>query len=157
MTACVWRIAVEAPAWTANDLSGTGAKLSGGRWNSPGTPMIYCATTIALATLETVVYLGTGSLPLNRFLVRIDIPDSVWAARSVLDPLPGGWDAVPAGLTSRAAGDAWAASASSALLMVPSVIVPDEFNVLINPLHADVALITATTIKRWIYDPRFFS
>lgn len=119
--------------------------------------MIYCATTIALATLETVVYLGTGSLPLNRFLVRIDIPDSVWAARSVLDPLPGGWDAVPAGLTSRAAGDAWAASASSALLMVPSVIVPDEFNVLINPLHADVALITATTIKRWIYDPRFFS
>ncbi|MYM87471.1 RES domain-containing protein [Rugamonas sp. FT82W] len=157
MTTPLWRIAVEAPAYTANDLSGAGAKISGGRWNSIGTPLIYSATNIALATIETVLYLRNGGLPFNRFLVRIDVPDGVWATRLVLDPLPGGWDAVPSGMSSRMAGDAWAASASSVLLMVPSVSVPDEYNVLINPLHPDAASITATTVKRWIYDPRFFS
>ncbi len=157
MTTPLWRIAVEAPAYTANDLSGAGAKMTGGRWNSVGTPLIYSATNIALATIETVLHVRSGGLPFNRFLVRIDVPDDVWAARVVLDPLPGGWDAVPAGMTSRMKGDAWAASGSSALLLVPSVSVPDEYNVLINPLHPDVASITATTIKRWTCDPRFFS
>lgn len=157
MTMSLWRIAVEAPTYTANDLSGAGAKITGGRWNSVGTPLIYSATNIALATIETVLHIRGGGLPFNRFLVRIDVPDGVWAARVVLGPLPGGWDAVPYGLTSRTTGDAWAASNSSALLLVPSVSVPDEYNVLISPQHPDVTSITATTMKRWIYDPRFFS
>jgi RES domain-containing protein len=156
MTMALWRIAQETPTYAANDLGGTGAKLTGGRWNSIGTPLIYCATNIALATIETVLHLRAGGLPFNRFLVRIDVPDTVWAARAVLDPLPGGWDAVPAGMTSRSTGDAWVASAGSALLLVPSVSVPDEFNVLINPIHPDTASITATTLKRWLYDPRLF-
>lgn len=157
MTVAVWRIAVEAPAYTADDLSGMGAKLTGGRWNSIGTPVLYCATSIALATLETVHYLRAGGLPFNRYLVRVDIPDAPWKARRTLDPLPGGWDAIPAGATARAAGDAWIASASSALLLVPSVLVPDECNVLVNPRHPEAAGIVATTVKRWHYDPRFFS
>ena len=156
MTVQVWRISAEAPTYTADDLRGTGAKLTGGRWNSKGTPVVYCSSSIALATLETITYLRNGSLPFNRYLVRIDVPDAVWNARKVLDPLPGGWDAIPAGLTARAAGDAWIASSASAILLVPSVIVPDEYNVLINPQHSDAAAIVATTVKRWIYDPRFF-
>lgn len=156
MTVSVWRIAVEAPTYAANDLSGTGAKMTGGRWNSKGTPVVYSAANIALATLETVHYLSGGGLPYNRYLVRIDIPDAVWAARRVLDPLPGGGDAIPAGMTARTAGDAWIASGETALLLVPSVIVPDEYNVLINPRHGDAAGTVATTLKRWIYDPRFF-
>lgn len=156
MTVSVWRIAVEGPAYAANDLSGTGAKMTGGRWNSKGTPVVYCATNIALATLETVHYLSTGGMPFNRYLVRIDIPDVVWDARQVLAPLPVGWDAVPAGLTARTAGDGWIASGAAALLLVPSVIVPDEYNVLINPQHGSAASLTATSIRRWVYDPRFF-
>lgn len=156
MTVPVWRIAVEAPTYTANDLTGTGAKMTGGRWNSKGTPVVYCATNIALATLETVHYLRSGGLPFNRYLVRVDIPDAVWDVRQVLDPLPGGWDAIPAGLTARTAGDGWIASGATALLLVPSVIVPDEYIVLINPQHGDSTAIVATTLKRWIYDPRFF-
>lgn len=70
--------------------------------------------------------------------------------------LPGGRDAIPAGLSARTAGDGWIASGATALLLVPSVIVPDEYNVLINPRHGDAAAITSTIIKRWIYDPRFF-
>ncbi|MFS2139345.1 RES family NAD+ phosphorylase [Duganella sp. Dugasp56] len=157
MTVPLWRIAVEAPTYAANDLSGAGAKMTGGRWNSIGTPLVYSATSIALATIETVLHIRSGGLPFNRFLVRIDVPDAVWGARIVLDPLPGGWDAVPSGMTSRMTGDAWAALNRSALLLVPSVSVPDEYNALINPQHPDATSITATTIKRWIYDPRFFS
>lgn len=156
MSVPIWRIAVEAPTYAANDLTGTGAKITGGRWNSAGTPLVYCAINIALATLETVHYLRSGGLPFNRYLVRIDVPDDVWAARLVLDPLPGGWDAIPAGLTARMTGDKWAGSSATALLLVPSVIVPQEHNVLINPMHPDAARITATTLSRWIYDPRFF-
>ncbi|MDR7051494.1 RES domain-containing protein [Duganella sp. 3397] len=156
MTVAVWRIAVEAASYTANDLSGTGARLTGGRWNSRGTPVVYCAVNIALATIETVQYLKVGGLPYNRYLVRIDIADDVWNACTVLAPLPGGWDAIPAGLSARAAGDAWIASGASALLRVPSVMVPDEDNILINPQHPDAAAITATTLKRWLYDPRLF-
>ncbi|MEC5218640.1 RES domain-containing protein [Actimicrobium sp. GrIS 1.19] len=156
MTVSVWRIAVEAPAYAADDLAGTGAKLSGGRWNRVGTPMLYCASNIALATLETVVHIRGNPLPLNRFLVRVDIPDAVWETRTVLNPLPGGWDALPAGLASIRAGEQWVAGAACAILLVPSVIVPDEQNVLINPAHRDTGNISATTLKKWHYDPRFF-
>jgi len=152
----LWRIAVEAPAYAADDLSGTGAKMTGGRWNSKGTPMVYCSSSIALATLETVHYLRGGGLPFNRYLVQIDIPDPVWNTREILHPLPGGWDAIPAGMSARSTGDGWVSAGKSALLVVPSVIVPDECNVLINPQHGDAKSIVATTRKRWIYDPRFF-
>lgn len=156
MTISLWRIAVEAPDYTANDMTGTGAKITGGRWNTPGTPMVYCASNIALATLETLSYLRSGSLPFNRFLVRIDVPDDVWALRETLRPLPGGWDAIPSGVASRKAGDIWVTSNRSPLLLVPSVIVPEEHNLLINPAHPEAAKIIAVTVKRWIYDPRFF-
>jgi RES domain-containing protein len=156
LTVSLWRIAVEAPAYAATDLTGAGAKISGGRWNSKGTAVVYCATNIALTTIETVVYLGSGRLPFNRYLVRVDIPDAVWDKRTASNPLPGGWDAVPAGPTSKLAGDRWVAAGTAALLQVPSVIVPDEHNILINPQHADAAGITAFTVRRWIYDLRFF-
>ena len=152
----LWRIAVETPAYPASDLSGTGARITGGRWNSKGSPVVYCSTSIALATLETVHYLRGGGLPFNRYLVRIAIPDVVWNARQVLDPFPGGWDAIPAGLSGKRAGDGWIAAGKSALLLVPSVIVPDEYNVLLNPRHADAEAVTASTVRRWSYDPRFF-
>ena len=156
MTVTVWRIATEAPACAANDLSGASAKKTGGRWSRKGTRIVYCATNIALATLETVCYLRNGRLPFNRFLVRVGIPTASWDERRFLDPLPGGWDAIPAGRSSKQAGEKWIAATSSALLLVPSVIVPDEYNVLINPNYSGVSAITAETLKRWDYDPRFF-
>lgn len=157
MTFVIWRIAVEAPAYAANDLSGAGARITGGRWNSIGTSMLYCSANIALATLETLSFIRTGSLPFNRYLVRIEVPDPVWEMREVLTPLPGGWDAIPAGLTSRKAGDRWIADSRSPLLAVPSVMVPDEYNILINPAHPAVRRLVATTVRRWAYDARFFS
>jgi RES domain-containing protein len=65
-----------------------------------------------------------------------------------------GWDAEPASITSIRLGTAWARSGASAILRVPSVIVPEEENILINPAHPDTAGITATKARRWLYDPR---
>jgi RES domain-containing protein len=152
----VWRIATDTATYQADDLSGAGAKATGGRWNETGIAIIYASETRALACLETIVHLNAGGLPFNRYLVEITIPDDIWAGAQVASPgtLHVGWDAEPAGMVSIQFGTAWARSGSSALLVVPSVIVHEECNVLINPAHADSARITAIKQRKWLYDPR---
>jgi len=148
----VWRIAADAPAYTADDLTGTGAKLSGGRWNRKGTPMIYAASNRALACLETMVHLNVGDLPLNRYLVELAIPEKLFAAAARFNAQHHvGWDAIPEGLVSLEAGQGWIKQSTSAVMIVPSVIVPEEFNVLINPAHPDARAITANKVRKWLY------
>ena len=156
MNVTVWRIATDTKSYEADDLSGAGAKTTGGRWNEAGDPLVYTSETQALACLETVVHLNAGGLPLNRYLVSVTIPASVWAGARTETPgsLPVGWDADPSGRASIQFGSAWIRSMASALLRVPSVIVPDEYNVLINPLHPDSRAIIAVKIRKWLYDPR---
>lgn len=156
MSRRLWRIATDTRQYTADDLSGTGARLSGGRWNDVGTAVVYCSESRSLACLETVVHLNAGGLPFNRYLVEIEVPDDIWAAAETAGPatLPVGWDAEPAGLESIRFGSAWAAGLRSAMLLVPSVIVPEEQNALINPSHPDAARITARKHRKWLYDPR---
>jgi RES domain-containing protein len=156
LTVYLWRIATDTADYEADDLGGKGAEKTGGRWNRPGRPVIYTASTVALACLETVVHLGAGSLPLNRFLVRVEVPDEVWAAARQLTPadLRVGWNAIPEGKVSLDTGDGWLHDARTALLVVPSVIVPEESNVLINPRHADTARIRAVKARAWFYDQR---
>ena len=156
MSVTVWRIATDTPDYEADDLSGAGAKRTGGRWNEAGAPMVYTSETQALACLETIVHLNTGGLPLNRFLVSITIPEAIWMAARVETSatVPAGWNAEPAGRASIRFGTIWSRSRASALLRVPSIIVPDECNVLINPLHPDTSGIRAVKMRRWLYDPR---
>lgn len=151
----IWRIATDTRDYEAHDLSGKGAEATGGRWNRPGRAVVYAASSVSLACLETVVHLNALDLPLNRFLVAITVPGDVWLARSQLLPPPVGWSAVPEGKASLDAGDAWLQSGASALLAVPSVIVPEEMNLMINPAHADARRITATKLRPWFYDSRF--
>lgn len=150
----VWRIAADTPAYEAHDLSGRGAQMHGGRWNRPGRAVVYASSSIALAALETLVHLNAGGLPLNRYLVAIEVPERLWAARAVLSDLPVGWDAIPEGRVSLDLGDAWLRGAASAVLQVPSVVVPEEFNVLINPMHPDAGSIKAVKRRAWRYDGR---
>jgi RES domain-containing protein len=159
VTVSLWRIAIDAREYEAHDLSGKGAETTGGRWNRPGRPVVYAASSIALACLETVVHLNAGGLPLNRFLVRIDVPDGVWAARQVRSQgdLPVGWDAIPEGKVSLDLGDAWLQSEATALLVVPSVVVPEEPNVLINPRHPHARRLRASKLRAWRYDGRLGS
>ena len=102
------------------------------------------------------MHLGGGvALPLNRYLVRIDVPAALWAARTVFDADQHvGWDALPAGRASIAWGTAWAAQGGSLLAQVPSVIVPEEHNLLINPAHPQAGKLRVAKLRRWLYDPR---
>lgn len=152
----VWRIASDTPQYEAHDLSGKGAELSGGRWNRKGTPMVYTSDSRSLACMETVVHLSSGdSLPLNRYLVKVSIPIAVWKSRIELDPADHvGWDAEPPGKVSMDWGTAWVQGKKTLLARVPSVIVPEEINILINPLHPDVSKIAALKVRKWTYDQR---
>ncbi|WP_265302706.1 RES family NAD+ phosphorylase [Verminephrobacter eiseniae] len=159
MMLALWRIGSDTPEHQADDMSGRGAETTGGRWNRPGRPVLYCSANIALAALETVVHFNAGALPLNRYLVRMDVPDDIWRARKIATPasLAIGWDATPPGKVSLDAGERWLQSKASALFVVPSVIVPEESNVLIDPDHPDASRITAAKLRRWTYDARIRS
>jgi RES domain-containing protein len=151
-----WRIATDTRTYTADDIKGTGAKNTGGRWNDAGVAMVYTSTNRSLACLETLVHMNAGGLPLNRYLVAIDVPDDIWLASEVATStsLPVGWDAEPAGMVSIIFGTNWVNSRRSAILLVPSIIVPEEQNALINPEHPDAVRITARKVRKWLYDPR---
>ena len=156
MTVHLWRVASDTPTWTADEMSGKGAAGKGARWNHPGELVTYAATSISLAAWETRAHFGRGAaLPWNRFLVRIDVPDDVWAARQMLSrPPPVGWNAIPEGVVSRNEGSTWLKAGTSALLAVPSVIIDEEDNILINPAHVDSVRIVASKVRRFVYDHR---
>lgn len=153
----VWRIAKHTKDFRADDLSGGGAGAVGGRWNGVGNPVVYAGTSIALCTLETLAHLGDDIACRNRFLVGIEIPHELWAARQVfeLKSLPKTWVAEPPGMDTVNLGNDWLSKRSSLVLLVPSVIVHEEFNVLINPKHKDASKIKAKVVRQHVYDPRF--
>ena len=135
----VWRLAIgRYPA-----LDGEGARLYGGRWNSPGTPLVYAATHLALALLEQLVHVSPARLPESFRAFAVDLPDGTATEHGEPDAA---LDDIEA---TREAGDRWAASLRSAALLVPSAIVParlepaailtTERNVLLNPRHPSAA------------------
>ena len=129
------------------DLSGEGARLFGGRWNSPGRPVVYTAETAALAVLEVRVHLDLDwdLLPDDYVLMAIDLGSI--GAEEIAD--------IPS--DPRAVGDAWIASGRSALLRVPSSIVPESSNFLINPRHPDASAIMTRTIRSFVFDSRLWT
>jgi len=152
----LWRIAKDTDKYSADDLTGNGAKTTRGRWNSVGHAVLYASDSIALSTLETLVRLGPKTSIRNNFLVCITVPGNVWKMRDTrnADSLPVTWVAEPPGNASTDIGDAWLTKGAAPLLLVPSVIVPEEYNVLINPAHPAAGGIRAKIVRQFIYDPR---
>lgn len=139
------------PAWRIcrkpfADLTGEGARPYGGRWNSPGRPLLYTAETAALAVLEVRVHLDLAwdILPDDYVLVEIELGE---ASLETIPELPG--DTVRV-------GDAWIASRRSALLKVPSTIIPESFNILINPAHPDASAVSTTSMREFRFDERLW-
>jgi RES domain-containing protein len=152
----VWRIGADTPDYEAHELSGKGAEKTGGRWNRKGIAMVYASASRALTCLETIVHLSSGDpLPLNRYLVAITIPMALWDDRTVFDPANSiGWDAEPASRVSIEWGTIWASRRTTVIAEVPSVIVPEEHNVLLNPIHPDMRKVTSLKVRKWTYDAR---
>jgi len=136
-------------------FDGTGAALYGGRWNSPGRPVIYAAASYAGAMLERLVHAGTGRIPKNHKAVLISIPARVSVEEWSAERLPSDWDADNS-IVSRAFGDAWLAERRSAVLIVPSAVAKYERNVVINPAHPDFKWISASNPEKVVWDARLF-
>jgi RES domain-containing protein len=148
-----WRLVKGKHAATA--FSGEGASKTGGRWNSRGVPVVYASATRALAALETLVHLN----PLVRFdykIIRVEFDESL-VERLKHSALPQNWKAEPPPMSTRRLGNEWARALRSAILAVPSVIVPDETNFVLNPAHPDFRKLAIGPAVAFAFDPRLIA
>ena len=134
-------------------LDGKGGLKAHGRWHTKGQPIVYTSDAPAGALVELMVNLDVDpdELPESYHLLSIEIPDPI-KPRGVR--MKSGWQERVA--ESRTKGDAWLSGGDSAVLRVPSAIVPDSYNFLINPKHPDAARIKVQTSKPFVFDPRLF-
>lgn len=149
----VWRITD--PQYVQTAFSGEGARLWGGRFNSPGTAAVYTSGSLSLALLENLVQTSERSLLRKKRLIKATIPEHLVQYPSIND-LPDSWDALPVENASRNYGDNWIKQGKSPVLKVPSVVVPVEFNYVLNPDHPEFNDIQIDPDKSLPMDPRFF-
>jgi RES domain-containing protein len=137
-------------------LDGSGGLFVSGRWHSKGRPVVYCSENPATALLETLVHIEIDSedRPENFQLLKIVGSDSISLAIQDVAGLESDW--INDTGTTQAVGNAWIASMRSALLRVPSALVPETWNMLINPAHPDAKLLRIETVYQHPFDARLF-
>lgn len=146
-----WRIVKSRRARSAFD--GEGARLYGGRWNSPGTRIVYVAGSVSLSVLEVLVHLGDAGVLTSYSLCAVEFDDGL------IEPLDrsrltADWRSYPAPYGLREIGDAWVRGRSSTILEVPGAVVERENNYLINPAHPDFASVNVGEPEPFEFDPR---
>ena len=146
-----WRIVKAKHAATA--FSGEGARLFEGRWNSSGVRVVYCSEHLSLAALEILVHIAPVTLPGKFRVFRV-----AWSEELMISVkasgLPRGWNAQPPNQASKQIGDDWVREGRSAVLALPTVLVPFERTFLINPQHRDFAKIKISDAGNFEIDPR---
>lgn len=143
----IWRLGTESfPIW-----DGSGAALHGGRWNPAGMPAIYAASSLSLAMLER---LAQRSGFRRAFFVRAEVPDDL-PVTDLMDDPPSDWRSFGSP-TAAGAGGAWLLAAETAVLRVPSVVVPREANFVVNPGHPHASRIVVSEPESIAWDPRLF-
>lgn len=135
----------------ADDLNGTGAKLYGGRWNAVGIPCIYTAASRALAVLEFTVNVTIDFLPKNLSISTFEI-DEAFIQKVALDDLPPEWKITPAPLATKKLGTTLLKNGAP-ILRFPSVVIPDEFNYILNPL-CDKTCFELVAMETIVFDQR---
>lgn len=132
-------------------LNGEGAYRFGGRWNNKGTRMVYTSSSVSLATLEVLVH--SDGLPIHKGLIilTIEIPDELVLS---ISSFPSGWDAIPPSDASIKFGNQFIADNTSLAIAVPSVVVPQERNILINPNHPDFSKVVIKDKRSFVLDGR---
>ena len=124
-----------------------------GRWHSRGQLIVYTGASRSLTILEKLVHTDPAELPDDQVLITVDIPEDVRVETIALAAVPATWTA-PLDSGCMSLGDTWLDRAQAAVLRVPSAIVPEECNYLINPLHADAARITVKDTRAFEFDER---
>ena len=146
----LWRLTRVAHA----ALDGEGARLHGARWSSPGHPVVYAASHLSLAALEYLVHIDPEDAPDDLVALRLDVPDGATETVCEATALPAGWRETPPPPRCQAIGDEWAGRGEHLLLRIPSVLVPEETNVLLNPAHAEAASVRVSWSRPFAYDVR---
>ncbi len=135
-------------------MSVDGARLFSGRWNEAGVPMVYTATSMALAAMEMFVHLDPSVAPGDLLAVEIAAPDDLAVEEVGLSSLPKRWRATE--VETAELGTAWVRSGRTVMLRVPSAVVEGEWNALLNPAHADFARIAVVLSAPFHFDERMF-
>jgi RES domain-containing protein len=137
----------------ANDLSGEGARLHGGRWNHKGTPCIYTSENRALAVLEYTVNVAIDDIPRALSMVVIDIPVDDMTTFAV-SRLPGNWYETPVPAETKDFGAGILEARHSPIIKIPSAVIPEEFNYVLNPMHPDSRSFRIIQVTDFVYDIR---
>jgi len=139
----------------AEDFSGNGARLFGGRWNSEGFFALYTSSSGSLALLETLAHTPAKMLDAKVYhLVTLWVPDSVSIQKIMITGLIEGWDALDIRPFTKKIGDRFLSDKKNLLLQVPSVMMPEEINYVINPLHKDMKHLKIVNKRRIYFDQR---
>lgn len=147
----LWRITTK--KWALDKLC-DGARLYGGRWNPSGHPVLYAGSTIEICALEKFVHLA-GALHPPLVLVAIDVPDAM-VIQPALTDLPIGWADLPASGGAQEFGRRWLQSNTELVMLVPSAIIPESSNALINPTHPAYAGVQLNIVRDFTFDARMF-
>jgi len=140
----------------AGKLSGMGAAMWGARWSSVGVELIYTACNRSLAMAEVAVHLTLATMPKNFLMITIDIPDDIKFLQLEIEDLPNNWNAFPHLCSSQVIGDQFVREGAYCLLRLPSVVTKGDYNVLINPYHADFKRIRVVAKEEFPFDQRIF-
>lgn len=140
----------------ANDLSGFGAEKFGGRWNSKGNAVLYTSSSRALALTEILVHIPVHFLQNDFSVIHLELPKSALVKEFKLSDLPSNWKQIPASQSTQIIGDYFIEENNFLALKVPSVVVEQEFNYLINPHHKDFKKVKIKSIEAFSFDERFF-
>jgi RES domain-containing protein len=139
----------------SNDLTGKGAELSGGRWNSKGIAMIYTSESRALCTTEIAVHTPLGNIPSDYEIISIEIPDDSIGEINIRN-LPVGWNSIPHVHITQEIGDMFIFDHIFLALKVPSAVVQGDSNYLLNPNHKDIEKVRILEIEKFNFDERLF-
>lgn len=138
------------------DLSGKGAELAGGRWNSRCKALLYTGQSRALCTAEIAVHTPLGNIPMDYEIVEITIPDSVIVKEIEISDLPFDWKSIPHSHSTQEIGDAFILENEFLVFKVPSVVVQGDFNFLINPAHRRFREVEIASVNPFEFDVRLF-
>jgi len=141
----------------AGDLSGRGAEIAGGRWNSKGTPLIYTSQSRALCLVEIAVHLPVGIIPRDYVLIEIEIPDEAEIQLTKENLLPSDWNSFPHSPVTQKLGDNFVKKNRCLILKVPSAVVSGDFNYQINPRHLQINQVLIVSTEPFGFDERLFT